>query len=110
MGEAKGQYLKRDDRFIIFVSFSFVLGMVVAFCGYYLWRTQGILPGSLLSTAALVVCPPFVLLLATGATPDSGLMFVLVVGTMIFANAFLYTGVAAGLYALFTALAKRRRS
>ena len=106
--QAKGEYLRRDDRFIIFLSFSLVLGLVVAVGVYFLWRAQELSAGGVLSKAALVVCPPFVLLLATGATPDSGLMFVLVVGTMVFANAFLYAGVAAGLYALFTVLAKRK--
>ena len=92
------------------MSLSFVLGMVVALVVYFLWRSQ---PANFqhlaAAVAALVVCPPFVLSYAIGPTPDSAFAIVLGVGTIIFANAFLYAGVAAGIYAVLTLRKKRKR-
>jgi len=60
-----------------------------------------------LSAIALIVCPPYVLSLVIGPTPDSDLVLVLTVGTIVFANAFLYAGVAAGGYFVFTLTGKK---
>jgi hypothetical protein len=89
---------------------SFVLGMAVALAVYFAWRlNMGDLQGrGFLTAVALSVCPPFVLSLVIGPTPDSNLAFVLVVGTIVFANAFLYAGVAAGGYFIFTLMARRK--
>ena len=85
------------------MSLSFVLGMAVALGVYFLWRSH---PENFqhfsAAAAALAVCPPFVLSFAFGPTQESDLALVLVVGTIVFANAFLYAGVAAGIYAVLT--------
>ena len=98
-----------DNRFAAVMSLSFVLGMVVALAVYFLWRSH---PANFqhlsAAAAALLVCPPFVLSYAIGPTPDSAFAIVLGVGTIIFANAFLYAGVAAGIYAVLTLRRKRK--
>jgi len=55
-----------------------------------------------------VLCPPFVLSLIVAPAPDSNLAVVLVVGTIVFANAFLYAGVAAGLYFVVSLLIRSK--
>jgi hypothetical protein len=88
------------------LALSFVLGMVVALAVYFAWRQNvGDLRSSgALTAIALVVCPPYVLTLALGPTSDSGLALVLIVGT----NAFLYAGVAAGGFFIYTLATKKR--
>jgi hypothetical protein len=90
---------------------SFGLGMVVAASVYFVWRLQAV-PAqsySMFAAVALLVCPPFVLSFAIGPAPDSGLALGLVVGTIILANAFLYAGVAAGVYAVMAVVLRRGR-
>lgn len=91
------------------LSLSFLLGMAVALAVYFAWRLNvaGLQAHGFVSAIALTICPPFVLSLVIGPTPDSDLALVLVVGTIVFANAFLYAGVAAGGYFVFTTLAKK---
>ncbi len=87
---------------------SFALGTVVALVVFFQWRSH---PEDFqrLSAAAvaLVVCPPFILSYAIGPASDSAFAIVLGVGTIVFANAFLYAGVAAGIYAVLTAINKK---
>jgi hypothetical protein len=86
------------------------MGMAVALAVYFGWRLNvgGLQTHGFLSAIALIVCPPYVLSLVIGPTPDSDLALVLTVGTIVFANAFLYAGVAAGGYFIFTTLAKKK--
>lgn len=100
---AKDKHLKA----VLFGSFG--LGMIVALAVYFAWRLQLIPPEfyGLFSAVALSLCPPFVLSFAAGPVPDSNLALGLVVGTIVFANAFLYAGVAAGIYAVMTMLLRR---
>ena len=99
---------KSDSRFVMVMFLSFALGMVVALVVYFLWRSQpaGLQHWSV--AAALAVCPPFVLTYAIGRTPESDFALVLGVGTIILANAFLYAGAAAGIYAVVTMLSKKK--
>jgi hypothetical protein len=92
------------------LSLSFVLGMAVALAVYFAWRLNvGELQAhGFLTAIGLIICPPFVLSLVIGPTPDSDLALVLIVGTIVFANAFLYAGVAAGGYFIFSLTAKKR--
>jgi len=99
---------KHNNRFVIVMFLSFALGMVVASVVYFLWRSHPADFQHLSAAAALVLCPPFVLSYAIGATPESDFALVLGVGTIVIANAFLYAGVAAGIYAVWTVLSKRR--
>ena len=92
------------------LSISFILGMGMALIIYFGWRAGVIAAGfnGALSILALALCPPFILSYAIGPAVDSNLALTLVVGTIVFANAFLYAGVAAGGYFLVTAFGKPR--
>lgn len=61
-----------------------------------------------LTAIALILCPPYVLSLVIGPAPDSDLALVLVTGTIVFANAFLYAGAAAGGYFIFSVMTKKK--
>lgn len=104
------QSRKTDNRNLAMVlSLSFVLGMAVALAVYFAWRlNMGALQAhGFLTAIALIICPPYVLSLVIGPAPDSALALVLVTGTIVFANAFLYAGAAAGGYFIFTVVAKK---
>lgn len=101
---------RKENHLVIVLSLSFVLGMVVAVGVYFGW-TSGMIPPSLdhpLTVLALVVCPPFLLSVIVAPQPDSALALVLVIGTIVFANAFLYAGAAAGLYFLVSVLKRKQ--
>jgi hypothetical protein len=107
--KSNSQSVQSHRRFVVVMFLSFVLGMAVALAVYFLWRTHPAGFQHLSTAAALVVCPPFVLSYAIGATPDSAFVIVLGVGTIVFANACLYAGVAAGIYAVLTMRRKKKR-
>jgi hypothetical protein len=104
----------RENYLMVVMAISLVLGMGVAVAVYFGWRSGAIAPGlhGASSALALLLCPPFVLSFAVGPVPDSDLALTLIVGTIVFANAFLYAGVAAGGYfvmSLFTQKSRRLR-
>jgi len=100
----------KEQHLLTALSISSVLGMGVAIAVYSAWKFGAIAPGlhDVSSAVALLVCPPFILSAAVGPTPDSGLALTLIVGTIVFANAFLYAGVAAVGYFVVTLMANRR--
>jgi hypothetical protein len=101
---------RKESYLVIVLSLSLVLGMAVALAVYLGW-TSGVIPRSLahpLTVLALIACPPFVLSLVVAPNPDSGLALTLVVGTIVFANAFLYSGVAAGVYFVVGVFRRRK--
>lgn len=100
----------KEQYLLTTLSISFVLGMGVAVGVYFAWKSGAIAPGlhNVLSAVALLICPPFILSAAVGPTPDSDLALTLIVGTIVFANAFLYAGMAAVGYFVVTILANRR--
>ncbi len=89
-----------------------ILGMAVALAVYFGWRSGAIEPGfeHPLTDLALALCPPFILSVIVAPSPDSDLALVLVVGTIVFANAFLYAGVAAAVYFVVDLVYRRRAS
>lgn len=96
---------------MLVISLSLVLGMAVALGVYFGFRS-GIIPSQLsdpLTIGALLICPPFILAALVAPSPDSNLAFVLVVGTIVFANAFLYSGAAAAIYFVVSVVLGRRR-
>jgi hypothetical protein len=97
-------------RFVFVMVLSFVLGVVVGWMVFFLWRSHPADFQHWSAAAAFVICPPFVLSYAIGAAPDSAFALVLGVGTILFANGFLYAGVAAGIYAVVTVLAAKRKT
>jgi hypothetical protein len=94
--------------FVVAMFLSFALGMIVALFVYVLWRSHPADLQHLSATGALIICPPFVLSYAIGAAPASDFALALGAGTIILANAFLYAGVAAGIYAGLAVLRKRK--
>jgi len=102
------QSVRGNSRFVIVMLLSFALGMAVALVVSFLWRSHPADFQHLSVVTALVVCPPFILSYAIGATPDSAFALVLGVGTIAFANACLYAGVAAGIYAVLTVLSRKK--
>ncbi|MGA2369595.1 MAG: hypothetical protein ACLPPV_19255 [Candidatus Korobacteraceae bacterium] len=102
----------KEQYLLTALSISFVLGMGVAVGVYSAWKFGAIAPGlhDVLSAVALLVCPPFILSAAVGPTPDSDLALTLIVGTIVFANGFLYAGVAAVGYFVVTVLATKKTS
>jgi hypothetical protein len=100
---------KQNDSLYIALSVSFVLGMAVALAVFFAWRMKaGLYSHGLPSVLALMVCPPFVLAIIMGPALDSGLAMVLALGTIVFANGFLYAGVAAGAHFLYTLRARKK--
>jgi hypothetical protein len=99
-----------NNNLLVVLCLSFVLGMAVALAVYFAWRLNvGALQAhNSLTAIALILCPPYVLSLVVGPTPDSDLALVLVTGTIVFANAFLYAGAAAGGYFIFSVIAKKK--
>ena len=100
---------KSDNRFVVVLLLSFALGMAVALVVFLVWRSHPEDFQHLSAAAALVVCPPFVLSYAIGPTSESNFALVLGAGTIVFANAFLYAGMAAGVYAVLTLHKKREQ-
>jgi hypothetical protein len=86
--------------------------MAVAIAVYIAWRSGVIAPGfdHPLTILAVALCPPFILSVIVAPAPDSDLALVLVVGTIVFANAFLYGGAAAAACFVFDVFVKRRKS
>ena len=104
------QPLTAKDKHLKSVLFgSFGLGLAVAVGVYFLWRLHAVPPDlyGVFTAIALLVCPPFILSFAVGPTPESALVLVLVVGTIVFANAFLYAGAAAGIYAVVAVILRK---
>jgi hypothetical protein len=101
---------RENDGLLMVLSLSFLLGMAVALVVYFVWRMNAgpLRSQGIMSAMALIVCPPYVLSLIIGPTPDSDLALVLTVGTIVFANAFLYAGAAAGGYFIFTLMASKK--
>ena len=84
--------------------------MVVGLGVYFLWRLNAV-PDRLhhiFIVGATIVCPPFILAFAGSQALGSPLTLVLLWGTIPLANAFLYAGIAAGVYFAVESVGKRR--
>ena len=101
----------KENYLVIVLSLSLVVGMAVALAVYIAWRSGAIPPGldHPLSVIALICCPPFILSLVVAPAPEWNFALTLAAGTIIFANAFLYAGVAAGIYFVVTVFTGRKR-
>jgi hypothetical protein len=98
---------KRDDAFIIVLCVALVLGMLVGLGLCAVWRYAPSAITSQMRIAAVAICPPFLLAGILEATTDSTLALIMTVGTIVFANAFLYGGLASFAYFLMRLFLRR---
>jgi hypothetical protein len=99
----------KDDRFLIVLSVTFILGLAVglALCG--LWRYHPQMITGQVRFAAIALCPPFLLAGVLDATTDSTLALIITIGCIAFASGFLYAGLASFGYFLMTTFLRRAR-
>ncbi|MGA9565331.1 MAG: hypothetical protein WBS19_07400 [Candidatus Korobacteraceae bacterium] len=89
----------RNDTLVIVLSVMFVVGMAIALVLFLLWRNHATaMAQGIAYHAAVMLCPPFILVSAIGSASDSTLALVLTGGTIVFANGALYAGLAAFVY------------
>jgi hypothetical protein len=100
---------KKDDAFVMVLSFSLVGGMLVALALCGIWRYHPAMLSGQGRVAAVAICPPFLLAQVLEATTDATLALVMTIGTIVFANAFLYAGLASFAYFLTTQFLRRAR-
>lgn len=96
--------------FLTVLILAFVLGLAVAVTLCTVWRYHPDVFSSNARIAAIAVCPPFLLAGILEATADSTLALIMTVGTIIFANGFLYAGLASFAYFLMTVFLPKRPS
>jgi hypothetical protein len=89
----------RNDTLVTVLSVMFVAGMAIAVTLFLLWRNHAAaMIQGVAYHAAVMLCPPFILVGAVGSASDSTLALVLTGGTIVFANGVLYAGLAAFVY------------
>lgn len=93
---------------VLFLAFGVGLAVAVALC--VMWRYHPDAISALVRVAAIAICPPFMLAGILEATSDNTLALIMTVGTIIFANGFLYAGLASFAYFLMTVFMRRSRS
>jgi hypothetical protein len=101
---------QKENWFLVVLSLGFVLGMAIGLGICFFWRSNAV-PDHLhhiFMIGATIVCPPFILSFAASQAPSSPLILVLLWGTIPLANAFLYAGIAAGVYFVAESAGKRR--
>lgn len=90
---------------VLILAFAVGLAVGVVLCG--VWRYHPEVFGAQARVAAIAICPPFLLAGILEATVDSRLPLIMTVGTIIFANGFLYAGLASFAYFLMTVFLRR---
>src|SRR6185369_15661919 len=93
---------------VLFLAFGVGLAVAVALCA--VWRYHPDAFSAPARVASIAICPPFLLAGILEATADGGLAVVMTVGTIIFANGFLYAGLASFAYFLMTVFLRRKLS
>jgi len=99
---------KSNKPFLTVLAFAFVLGLAVALALCVVWRYHPNAFSAPGRVAAIAVCPPFLLAAVLEATADNTLAIVVTVGTIIFANGFLYAGLASFAYFLLTVFVRKQ--
>ena len=100
----------KHAQFLKLVALAFVVGFALAVALCTVWRNQPNVFTPPVRVAAVVVCPPFLLAEVLEATSDTTLALIITIGTIVFANAFLYAGLASFVYFLISILFPRRRA
>lgn len=100
----------KNKPYLTVLLLAFVLGLAVAVTLCAVWRYHPDVFSAQARVAAIAVCPPFLLAGILEATADSTLAVIMTVGTIIFANGFLYAGLASFAYFLMTVFLHKRTS
>ncbi len=90
---------------VLFLAFGVGLAVAVALCA--VWRYHPDVFGAQVRVAAIAICPPFLLIGVMEATAENTLAVIMTVGTIIFANGFLYAGLASFAYFLATVVLRK---
>ena len=98
----------KDEQLLTTLSVAMVMGMVVALAFCAVWKYHPELLRDSLQYVALTLCPSFLLFTVLGDF-DNLLAVVLTIGTVVFANGFLYAGASAGLYFVVTRFVVARK-
>jgi len=98
---------KKNQTFLIVLSATFLAGLLVAIALCVVWRYRPDAFSAQLRFAAIAVCPPFLLAGILEATAETTLTLVMTIGTIIFANGFLYAGLASFAYFLATVVLRK---
>jgi hypothetical protein len=94
---------------VLFLAFGVGLAVAVALCA--VWRySPDAFSAAQARVAAIAVCPPFLLAGILESTADTTLAVIMTVGTIVFANGFLYAGLASFAYFLATVFLRKGRS
>ena len=98
----------KDDLFLIVACVALIAGIAVAVgvCGLWKYHPAALSGG--MHTLALMACPPFLLAAVSEATSEDTLPTVMTIGTIIFANGFLYAGVTSLAYFFFRTFQRRQ--
>jgi len=99
---------KKNQAFLIVLSATFLVGLLVAIGLCVAWRHHPDVFSAQLRFAAIAVCPPFLLAGVLEATAETTLTLVMTIGTIVFANGFLYAGLASFVYFVVTVLLRRK--
>ncbi len=98
----------KNKPFLTVVILAFVVGLALAVLLCVIWRYHPDVFTAPVRVAAIVICPPFLLVGILEATAEGALPLIMTVGTIIFANGFLYAGLASFVYFLMTVFLRRR--
>jgi hypothetical protein len=99
----------RNQLLVIVLSVAVVAGMAIALLVILLWtKYPALVENGAGMRTAVGLCPPFMLVQVVGGTRDTTLGMVITTGTIVIANASLYTGLAAFVYWVITTFWRRR--
>ena len=98
----------KNKSFLTIVILAFVVGLAIAVSLCAVWRYHPDVFTAQARVAAIAICPPFLLAGIMDATSDATLALIMTVGTIIFANGFLYAGLASFVYFLMTVFLRKQ--
>ena len=100
---------KKNDAFFILLSIAFVVGFAIGIALCVIWSYHPAVFSAQVRFAAIAICPPFMLAGILEATVETTLTLFMTFGTIIFANGFLYAGLASFVYFLMTVFLRKGR-
>jgi len=101
---------RKHELFLKVLVLAFSVGLLLAVVLCVIWRYHSDVFTVKMRIAAVAVCPPFLLAGVLEATTDGTLAIIITVGTIVFANGFLYAGLASFIYFVATVFLSKRRA